>query len=80
LKRLVESPHAAKSTRKRDLDHRKIRLVNQLLGQQHTARLCDRDRRRPNVLAEQPPQLPLPNLEPIGERRDVSFVKRSCFN
>ena len=45
--------------------------MDQLLGEQHAPGLRDRDRRGAEVLAEQPPQLPLADAQPLGQRVDV---------
>ena len=51
--------------------------MDQLLGQQHAAGLGDGDRRGAEVLAEQPPQLPLADAEPVGQGVDVAVVERA---
>ncbi|MDB5333239.1 MAG: hypothetical protein JWP03_4390, partial [Phycisphaerales bacterium] len=80
LKGLVESPHAAEAAGERDFDHRQIRLVDQLLRQQHAASLRDAHGRCPNVPAKEPPKLALADFQPIGERRDIPIIKRPRLN
>ncbi len=77
LEGLVEAPHAAEARRHRDLRHRQPGLLDQLLGEQHAAGLGDRDRRGAEVLAEQPPQLPLADAQPVGQAVDVRLVERA---
>jgi hypothetical protein len=50
LKSLIKSPDASKSAGERDLDHREIGLMNQLLGEQHAAGLRNCDRGLPGVI------------------------------
>ena len=78
LEGLVEAPHAAEAGGQRHLGHRQARLVDQLLGEQHAPGLGDRDRRGAEMLLEQPPQLPLADAEPLGQRLDVGLVASSA--
>ena len=48
--------------------HRKLRVLDQLLGEQHAPRLRHGDGRRAQMLVEQPAQLPLADAEPVGQR------------
>ena len=54
--------------------------MDQLLGKQHTPRLGDSDRRRADVLAEQPPQLSAADAKPAGETFDVVVIEASGFD
>jgi len=54
--------------------------VDQLLGQQDPPRLRHRDRRRPDMLAEQPPQLPRADAEPVGKALDIGLVESAGFD
>ena len=52
--------------------------MDQLLGEEHAARLRHRDGRRAEVLLEEAPQLPLADAEPLGQRVDaVVAVERA---
>src|SRR5258708_7522526 len=64
LERFIEPAHAAKAAGEGHLDHREIRLVDQLLGQQDTTCLCDRNGSSANRPAKEPAKLPLPNFKP----------------
>ena len=79
-KRFVESPHAAKAARECDLDHGKISLMDELLGEQHTTRLRHGDRGCSNVSAKKAAELPLANLKSLGQRCDVSAVEGSALD
>ncbi len=79
-KSFVEPADAVEARRQRDLGHRQRCLVNQLLGQQHPPRLRHRDRRRPDMLAEQPPQLSRADAEPVGKALDISLVEAAGFD
>jgi hypothetical protein len=65
-KGFIEAADAVEARGQRDLGHRQRRLVDQLLGEQDPPRLRDRDRRRPDMLAEQPAQLARADAEPTG--------------
>ncbi len=67
LKGFVETPYATKAAGERDVDHGKIRLMNQLLGQQYAAGLRHGDRGGPKMPLEETPELPLPNFKPVGK-------------
>ena len=54
--------------------------MDQLLGEQHAASLRNRDRRRSDVLTKEPPQVPLANLEPIGQRCDIATIESAAFD
>ena len=73
--RLVEPAQAAEARGEGDLGHRQVRLVDQLLGEEHTAGLRDRDRRGAEMLAEQAPQLPLSHAEPYRQGLDIGLVE-----
>src|SRR6266702_3098802 len=54
--------------------------MDQLLGQQYPPRLGDRDRRRPDMLAEQPPQLAAADAEPVCQAFDIIAIETACFD
>jgi len=58
LERFVEPTDAPEARRERDLPHRHSRVVNELLRKKHTAGLRDCNRRRSEVLVEEPAELP----------------------
>ena len=70
-KYFIESPQTAKAGRQRNLCHGHIGFVDQLLGEQHTPRLRDRNRRRSKMLSKQPPQMPLADSQPLSQRVDM---------
>ncbi len=76
LERLVEPAHAAEAGREGDFDHRQVRLMDQLLGEQHAACLRDGDGRSAQMLAKKSAQVALADAEPIGERLDIRGVER----
>ena len=51
--------------------------MDELLGEQHAARLGDGDRRGAQMLPEQPPELALADAEPSGQRIDIRLVQRA---
>src|ERR1700716_1581346 len=55
---LVEAAHAAEARGQSHFGHRQARVVQQLLGEQHAARLCGGDRRGAEMGLEQPPPTP----------------------
>jgi hypothetical protein len=77
LEGLVEAPHAAEAGGQGHLAHRKVGLVDQLLGQQHPPGLGHADRRGAQVLQEQPPQLPPADAHAFGQALDISVVERA---
>jgi hypothetical protein len=74
-KSFVEATHAVEARGQRHLRHRQRRLVDQLLGEQDASRLSDRDRRCPDVLVKQPPQLPGADAEPVRQAFDIVFIE-----
>ena len=48
--------------------------MQQLLGEQHAARLCDGDRRGAEMALEQSPQLPTADAQPPGQGLDVGVL------
>ncbi len=77
LEGLVETANAAEARRERHLGHRQTRLMNKLLGQQNAAGLRHGNRRRAEMLAEQPPQLPFADAEAACQSIDIGFVQRA---
>jgi hypothetical protein len=80
LECLIEPPDAAKAAGQCDLDHGKVRLMDQLLGKQHATRLCDSYRGRSDVLAKEPAKMPLTDFKSIGQRFDIRIVEGSALN
>ena len=54
--------------------------MDQLLGEQNPSRLRHRDWRGADRLAEQPPQLPSADAEPIRQTFDVVVIEAASFN
>jgi len=75
LEDFVEAANAAESRRQRHFGHRQACLVNQLLRQQDTSCLCDRDRGRTEVLSKQEPELSLSDAQAFGEAIDTGFIE-----
>ena len=63
LKNLVEPSNAAKTGCRGNLDHRQLRLMDELLCQQDAPRLRHRDRRGSEVLPKQPAELAFANSQ-----------------
>ncbi len=79
-KGFVEPADAVETRRQRDLGHRQRRLVDQLLGQQNPSRLRHRDRRRPDMLAKQPPQLARADAQPICKPLDIGLIEAASLD
>ncbi|MNQ96229.1 hypothetical protein D3C85_1118250 [compost metagenome] len=54
-----------------------MRLVDELLGQQHPPRLGDGHGRSAEMLAELAPQLPFPHAQALGQRVHAVLVQRA---
>jgi len=67
LECLIEPPDTAEAAGQCDLDHGKIRLMDQLFGEQHATCLCDGYRGRSDVLTKEPAEVPLANFKSIGQ-------------
>ena len=63
----IESPHAAKSRRQRDLPHRQPRLVDQFFREVQTPRVGNGDGRRAQMPQKQPPQMPRSDAQPFRQ-------------
>ena len=63
---LVEAPHAAKAGGQCDRRHGQLRVVDELLGEQHAPCLRDRVGRCTQVLREQPTQLAPAHAQALG--------------
>ena len=61
----------------RDLRDRQVRFVEQLLREVHAPGQRHLDRRRAEMLQEQPPQVPRGDAEPIGEGIDAVAIERA---
>jgi hypothetical protein len=71
---LIESPHAAESSREGNFRQGHSRFMNELLGEKHAAGLCHRDGRGPQMLHEQSPELASTHAEACGEGFDAVTV------
>src|SRR5262249_39157989 len=79
-KRLIEAADALESRCEGDLGHREPRFVDELLGEMDAARLGDRKRRSAQMLAEEAPQLPLADSEPVSQILDAGLVQGAEFD
>ena len=57
-----------------------LRLMDQLLGEQHTPGLGNGDGRGADVLPKQPAQLPTADLQSRRERVDIGLIERTAFD
>jgi hypothetical protein len=73
----VEARHAREPARERDARHRQLRLREQLLRQQQPLRLGKLHRRRAELRAHRPPQLPLTHAQLPRQRRQRLPVQRT---
>jgi hypothetical protein len=67
---MAEVALAAARRGERDLRHWQRPSVDQFVRRGEALRLCDRNRRRAEVLPEQPPHLPLAKPQPVAEGID----------
>jgi hypothetical protein len=72
LETLIKTAKTAEARGHRDLSHGQTGLVQQLLGQVHASCLSDGNGRSAKVFAKQPPQLPFPDPQPVGQGDDVA--------
>ena len=73
----VESPQAAEARGERDLRDRQRRFVEQLFREVHAPGQRDFDRRRAEMLDEQPPQVPGGHAEAIGKLFHAVAIERA---
>ena len=79
-KRLIESPQAAETGGHRHFRHGHAGIVDQLLGEEYSPRLCDGDGRRSEMLKKKPPELTLPHAESGCEVVDaVAIAVEAAF-
>ena len=71
----VESPHAAESSRERNLSHRQPGFVYQLFGKLQPARLRHGAGRRSQMTQEQPPKMARADAEALGKAFYSSVFK-----
>jgi hypothetical protein len=72
----VERAHAAEPRGESDVAHGERRLVEQLLGEVGAARERDLERRRAEVLQEEPAKVAPRHAEAFGQAFDPLFVER----
>ncbi|KAG1447316.1 hypothetical protein G6F57_017098 [Rhizopus arrhizus] len=77
---LVEAADAAKARGEGDFRHGQMGFVDELLGQQHAARLGHRHGRGAQMLAKLAAQLAFPHAQTLGERIHPVVVQRAQFN
>jgi hypothetical protein len=80
LECLIEAADAAKAARHCDFRQRQLRLMNELLGQKHTARLCHRNRCGSKMGFEQAAQLATAHAEAGGQGLDPASIERSVLD
>ena len=80
LKGFVETAHAAEAGSHRDFDHRQTTFVQKLFGQQYPSRLRHGDRRNPQMLLEQAPQLPFTERKLLRKTGDIALVQSAGFD
>jgi len=80
LEGFVEPSDAAKAGGERDVAHRQRGIVDQLLGEEDAARLRHGDRRGPQVLPEQAPQLAFADAEASREAVHHVLVESAAFD
>src|SRR6516164_6052050 len=73
-KYFVKTPYTAKPSCDGNIGHRHSCVVNELLREQHSPRLCDRGRRCAEVLQEQTTQLAFSHAQPCRQLLDVVVV------
>src|SRR6185503_12155431 len=76
---IVESAYAAKSRYHGNLRHREPCIMNQLFSEEHASCLCDRHRRRAEVLFKEPAQLTFTHPHASGKGLDspVLSIKKA---